>query len=78
MRTRFKTISGALALTVMLLFSAVAFARTGNMNAAKPNMGSPEMPSARNDRWKKRRHRRHMRHTIRHERRELKRERKNR
>ena len=70
MKTRFRTISGALALTVMLLFSAVAFAHA-NTSGANPNMSASAMPSARFERWKNRRHRRHMRREIRRERGEL-------
>lgn len=77
MKTRFHTMSGALALTFMLLFGAVAFAHTANTSVANPNMSASEMPSARNERWKNRRHRRHMRRGIRRERREMRRERKN-
>lgn len=76
MKTRFKTLSGALALTFMLLFGAVAFGRTANASVANPNMSASEMPSARNERWKYRRHRRHMRHETRREKQWMKRERK--
>ena len=77
MKTRFKTITGALALTFMLLFGAVGFARTANAREAKPNVSaSSATPSARNERWKNRRHRRHMRHETRREKRWMKRERK--
>jgi hypothetical protein len=68
MKTRFKTMSGALALTLMLLFSAVAFAHTANTSMAKPNVSAAEMPSAHNER-KNRRHRRHLRRKLRRERR---------
>lgn len=74
MKNRFKTISGALALTFMLLFGAVAFAHTSNTSMANPNMGSAEMPSARNERYKNWRHRRHMRRVARRENREMRRE----
>jgi hypothetical protein len=76
MRTRFKTMSGALALTFMLLFGAVAFAHAANTSVPNPTMSASEMPAARNDRWKHRRHRRHMRRVVRRERREMKRGRK--
>ena len=75
MKTRFKTMSGALALTFMLLFGAVAFAHTANTSVANPNMSASEMPSARNDRWKNR-HRRHHMRRVRREKREMKREKK--
>ena len=52
MKNRFKTISGALALTFMLLFGAVAFAHTSNTSMANPNVSAAEMPSARNERRK--------------------------
>ena len=73
MKTRFKTMSGALALTFMLLFGAVAFAHTANTSVANPNVSAAEMPSARNERWRKRHHRRHMRREVRRERREMRR-----
>ena len=76
MKTRFKLISSALALTFMLLFSAVAFAHAANTSVPNPTMSASEMPAARNQRWKHRRHRRHMRHMVRRERREMKREQK--
>lgn len=62
MKNRFKTISGALALTFMLLFGAVAFAHTNNAGIANPNTGSTGVPSKDNQQWKWRRHRRHHRH----------------
>lgn len=74
MKNRFKTISGALALTFMLLFGAVAFAHTSNTSMANPNVSAAEMPSARNERRKNRRHRRHMRRMARRENREMRRE----
>jgi len=76
MKTRFKTMSGALALTFTLLFSAVAFAHTANTSVANPTMSASAMPAARNNPWKKWRHRRHMRREVRRERREMKREKK--
>jgi hypothetical protein len=81
MKNRFKAMSGALALTFMLLFSAVAFAHTTNTSTGNPNMSAPGMPSADNQRWKHRRHRRHRRHLRRmahSENRQLRRELKNR
>ena len=74
MKNRFKTMSGALALTFMLLFGAVAFAHTSNTSMANPNMSAAEMPSARNERYKNWRHRRHMRRVARRENREMRRE----
>ena len=71
MKNRFKTMSGALALTFMLLFSAVAFAGTTNPKMANPNTSSAGLVSARNERrWIRhhRRHRRHMRSEARRER----------
>ena len=63
MSNRFKSMSGVLALTFMLLFGAVAFARTANPSMTNRNMGSPEMPSAPKEHWnKKRHHRRHHHH----------------
>ena len=76
MKTRFKTMSSALALTFILLFSAAAFAHTANTSVANPNISAAEMASARNERWKNRRHRRHMRRYVRRERREMRREKK--
>jgi hypothetical protein len=73
MKNRFKTISGALALTFVLLFGAVAFAHTSNAIVANPNLSSLGMPWARNERWKNRRHRRHMHRMARHENREMRR-----
>ena len=58
MKNRFKIMSGALALTFMLLVGAVAFAHPAKTSMANPNMSSFGMPGARNDRWK-RHHRRH-------------------
>ena len=78
MKTRFKTLIGALALTFMLLFGAVAFGRTANASVGNPNMSASAAPSARNERWKNRRHRRYMRHETRREKRWMKRERKER
>ena len=74
MKNSFKTMSGALALTFMLLFSAVAFAHTGNTSMANPNMSASEMSSARKEGWRVRRHRRHMRRLVRRERRAVRRE----
>ncbi len=71
MKIRFRTMSGALALTVMLLFSAVAFGHTATASAGNAKAGAAE---TRNERWKKRHHRRHMRRVYRRERREMKRE----
>jgi hypothetical protein len=63
MKNRIKTISGALALTFMLLFGAAAFAHTTNAGIANPNMGSTGAP-ARNE-GNRRRHRRHHRRWFR-------------
>jgi hypothetical protein len=74
MKNKLKTMSSALALTFMLLFSVVAFARTANTSMANPNMSAAEMPQLRNERWENRRHRRQMRRDIRRESRETRRE----
>ena len=62
MKNRFKTMSGALALTLMLIFSAVAFAHTGKASMGSPNLSSAPKQLARNVRRDIRRHRRHHRH----------------
>jgi hypothetical protein len=62
MKNRFKTMSGALALTFILLFGAVAFAHATNRSIANPIMSSAGLPSAGNERRNIRRHRRHHRH----------------
>jgi hypothetical protein len=59
MKNRFRTMGGALALTFMLLFGAVAFARTTNANMASPNLSSAPKQLERNIRQDIRRHRRH-------------------
>lgn len=76
MKNRFKAMSGALALTFMLLFSAVAFAHTTNTSMTKPSMNAPGTPYARNERWRRshRRHRRHLRRMAHRENRVLRRE----
>jgi len=75
MKTRFKTMSGALALTFMLLFGAVAFARTTNASMASPNLSSAPQQLGRDIRRDTRRHRRHHRHMLaRRENRETRRE----
>jgi hypothetical protein len=65
MKNRFKTMSGALALTFMLLFGAVAFAHTTNTSMANANISSAGQTSARNERENIRRHRRHHRRDLR-------------
>jgi len=76
MKNRIKTISGALALTFMLLFGAVAFAGTANASMANPNNSAEGLASARNDRlWmSNHRHREYRRHMRRERRREWRRE----
>ena len=74
MNKRFMTISGAFALTFMLLFGGVAFAHATNTNKAKPKMSASEMPSARNDRRKHRRHRHHKHRNMYRGRHEMRRE----
>lgn len=59
MKNRFRTMSGALALTFMLLFGAVAFAHTTNASMASPNLSSAPKQLARDIRQDIRRHRRH-------------------
>ena len=77
MKNRFKTMSGALALTFMLLFGAVAFAHTTNTSMANLNRSASEKSSARNERLKlRRRHHRRRHHMRRWEKREMRRERK--
>jgi hypothetical protein len=62
MKNRFKAISGAVALTFMLLFGVVAFANTTNRSMPSPNLSSAPKQLSRNDRRAIRRHRRHHRH----------------
>ena len=64
MKNRFKIMSGALALTFMLIFGAVAFAHT-NTSMANANMSSEGQQLARKERWERRRHRRHHRRDMR-------------
>jgi hypothetical protein len=74
MKNRFRISSGALALTLMLLFSAVAFGHTASASMANPNTSASAMVGGRNEHWRKRRHRRHMRRQVRRERRGMRRE----
>jgi hypothetical protein len=76
MKNRFKTMSGALALTFMLLFGAVAFAGTASASVAIPNNSAEGLSSARNDRLWDNHHRHHeyRRHMRRERRREWRRE----
>ena len=76
MNKKFTTVSGALALTFMLLVGGAAFAHATNASKAKAKVSAAEMPSVSNNRRRKRHHRRRMRREMKREKREMRRERK--